>query len=237
MFNIAETSHQWALQEELDSTLLETTESTNTYAKDNLSSFAKFPAFVFTSEQTKGRGRGENTWSSIGNGESLLCSIVFKLQKPPQPIATPCFGWAVYRALNESLNLNFSVKAPNDIYIEDSKVGGILLESVSKGDEHHLILGLGVNVFSHPTVDNSNSLINFMESGELEENQWIQFLSTLKSLACQAAVNSNEELMSEVVIEELELALKNYKYNEIETLLNDGGFTLSDGVTSNWRDL
>jgi BirA family biotin operon repressor/biotin-[acetyl-CoA-carboxylase] ligase len=237
MFNIAEISEQWAIQEGVAVHKLESVESTNSYAKDQISKNENFPLLILAGEQTAGRGRGSNTWTSTGNGESLICSIVFKIDKSAQPIATPCFGWAVYRALNESFGLNFSVKIPNDIYIEDAKVGGILLESVTQGDEHHLILGLGINVFSHPSVDNSGSIVNFTEDEDVQENQWIQFLSLLMSFSNQAAIASTEENMSEIIVEELERAVKNYTHNEIESLSTDGGFTLSDGVHSNWREL
>ncbi len=237
MFNIEEVSGNWAKQEGIEHTVLESTESTSDYAKNNLSSFEKKPHLIFTGEQTMGRGRGTNTWISSGKGESLLCSFIFQLEKAPQPIAAPCFGWAVYRALNESFDLNFSVKAPNDIYIGKNKVGGILLESVSQGDTHHLILGLGINVFSHPNIDNSSSLLNFIETNEIEENQWEQFLSHLLSLSSQAAIAAQDSEISEVITGELEEALKKYDNNMIEALLADGGLKMNDGSTTNWREL
>jgi len=237
MFNIAEISEQWAKQEGITCHRLESVESTNAFAKDQISKSDSFPFLVIAEEQTQGRGRGTNTWTSTPNGESFIASVVFKLEEAAQPIATPCFGWAVYRALNESFGLDFSVKAPNDIYIKDSKIGGILLESVTQGSDHHLVIGLGINVFSHPSVDNSNSILNFMENTEIQENQWIQFLSLLKAFSTQAALASSEEHMSEIIVEELEEAIKKYAHNQIDKLNTDGGFTLNDGVTANWRDL
>lgn len=237
MFNIAETTGLWAKQEGISHAVLETIGSTNAFAKENFKKENNLPYLVVTNEQTAGRGRGTNTWTSPGAGQGFLCSMVFKLDKAPQPIAAPCFGWAVHRALNEAFHLDFSVKAPNDIYIGDQKLGGILLESVSQGDEHYLILGLGLNVFSHPEVSNSNSILNFMEDREVEENQWEQFLSHLLSLSSQAAIACQESKISEVIIGELDSALKKYSNNEIAELLNDGGLRLNDGSVTNWRDL
>ena len=237
MFNITEVSEQWAKQEGFSVDRFDVLNSTNSFAKAQLESFENFPHIVLTEQQTQGRGRGTNTWVSTGDGDSLLCSISFKLDGPPQPIATPCFGWAVYRALSESFNLDFSVKAPNDIYIEISKIGGLLLESVSKGDEHNLIFGLGLNIFSHPSVDNSNALLNFMDGADVQENQWLQFLSLLLPLSRQAATACTEEHMSQIIVEELEAALKKYARNEIDKLMTDGSFVLTDGTTSHWREL
>ncbi len=237
MFNIAEASGRWAKQEEIKCTVLPSTESTNDYAKKNLSSMGESLHLVFTSLQTKGRGRGSNKWISPKEGHGLLCSFVFKLDRPPQPIATPCFGWSVYRALSESFDLDFSLKAPNDIYLGKSKLGGILLESVSQGDQHSLILGLGLNVFSHPSVDQSDCLTNFMNGESLEENQWEQFLSLLVSFSSQAASASQENTISQTIIDETEAALKKYPENGITSLLPDGGLKLNDGSTTNWREL
>ena len=92
MFNIADTTGLWAKQEGLSHTVLETVESTNTFAKENFKIEGNLPYLVVSSEQTAGRGRGTNTWTSPGEGQGFLCSMVFKLEKAPQPIAAPCFG-------------------------------------------------------------------------------------------------------------------------------------------------
>ncbi len=237
MFNIAEQTENWAKAEGINLTVLESVGSTNSYLKENLSKVGSLPHWVVTHTQTNGRGRSQNTWASPDAGHGFLCSVLFKLDQSPQPISAPCFGWAVYRALNEAFHLDFSVKAPNDIYIGEHKIGGILLESVSQGDEHFLILGLGLNVFSHPEVDNSNSILNFMEDREIQENQWDQFLSHFMTLTSQASIACTETEMSDVITDELEKALKKYDQNEIDTLLKDGGLKLMNGSTVNWRDL
>ncbi len=237
MFNITETSGLWAKQENFKHIVLASINSTNNYAKENLISFNQSPYLIFTNEQTAGRGRRGNTWASPKKGTGLLCSFVFKIKTPPQPIAAPCFGWAVYKSLNETFDANFNIKAPNDIYINDSKVGGLLLESVSKGDQHHLILGLGLNVFSHPCVDNSNSILNSIKNHEIKKTQWTQFLSHLILLSSQAAITAQDSKISKATLNELKLALKKYPKNKIKTLLANGSLKLNDGTTTNWRDL
>ena len=76
-----------------------------------------------------------------------------------------------------------------------------------------------------------------MEDREIEENQWEQFLSHLLSLSSQAAIACQENQISDVIIGELEEALKKYSKNEIVELLNDGGLRLNNGSVTNWREL
>ncbi len=237
MFNITETSGLWAKEENFKHITLTSIDSTNNYAKENIVSFNQSPYLIFASEQTKGRGRRENTWVSPSKNTGLLCSFVFKVNTPPQPIAVPCFGWAVYKALSGAFNVNFNVKAPNDIYIQESKVGGLLLESVSKGNDHHLILGLGLNIFSHPNINNSNSILNFIKKREIKESQWKQFLSHLISLSSQAAIAAQDSKISKPIIAQLEPALKKHENNKIKSLLPNGGLELNNGTTIHWRDV
>lgn len=238
MFNVFETTHEWAKQNGHQVETFKATDSTNTQAKSLLSKTQlDKPLFVFADSQSQGKGRGDKTWTSPKEGSSLLFSVAFKLEKPPQPIATPCFGWAVHKAFKESFDLDLSVKAPNDIYIKDKKIAGILLEAVSQGEEHHLVFGLGVNVFSNPNVENSAALIDFMDESEIEENQWLRFFSILVAHCAQASVECQETYLSQSIRDELQKALEAYHKNEITDLEADGSLQLSDGSTAHWRDL
>ena len=53
---------------------------------------------------------------------------------------------AVLRTFRETTNGSFSIKWPNDIYLDNKKVSGILIESQSYGKDIFLSLGVGVNV-------------------------------------------------------------------------------------------
>ncbi|HEX4925582.1 MAG TPA: biotin synthetase [Bdellovibrionales bacterium] len=124
--------------------------STNSAAKD---SRKKGTFLLVTDHQTQGRGRGGNTWTDAKPGTCLLSSWVFTLQAPVQPIAAPLIGLALYEAAQQVWpELDWSVKAPNDLYLLDKKIAGLLLETVSVGAEHRFVAGLGMNIAAHPDV-------------------------------------------------------------------------------------
>ena len=124
-------------------------DSTNTFART-----LEWPEIracvVVCDHQTHGRGRGTNVWTDNGNGQ-LLASWVFKLIDAPQPIATPRIGLSLFLAAEKAWPTgDWSLKAPNDLLISGKKVGGLLLEVISQGDEYRLIVGLGLNINNHP---------------------------------------------------------------------------------------
>jgi BirA family biotin operon repressor/biotin-[acetyl-CoA-carboxylase] ligase len=57
------------------------------------------------------------------------------------------------------------LKAPNDIFISDKKVAGILVETILKGDEVRLIIGLGLNVTSCPNLPHATDLVQSLPPG------------------------------------------------------------------------
>ena len=52
---------------------------------------------------------------------------------------------------------NIYIKWPNDIYINDQKVCGILQEVIqNENNKRYLIIGIGINLVSHPTIKKQN---------------------------------------------------------------------------------
>lgn len=129
---------------------LRTVDSTNNYIK----SASIMPGFWVTAEeQTSGRGRGLNKWHSIGD-ERVIFSGKYLFTKPIFPIHLfPLFsGSAVLFSLLEmapELENKLRLKWPNDIYFEDKKISGILVESEFLGDFFTVIIGIGINIFGN----------------------------------------------------------------------------------------
>ena len=130
---------------------LDTIDSTNEEAKRKLSDIGHFTV-ISAKNQTSGRGQRGNTWKS-NNGENLLISIVLKykestLQIPAssQMVLSCITALSVVKTL-ESLNIEAKIKWPNDIYIGDKKLCGILIENLISGMYlSSSIVGIGVNV-------------------------------------------------------------------------------------------
>lgn len=182
---IGEISHIWAQSHKLCSRYIKSVESTNDLAKKNAFTDDdlenEFVLYI-TDEQTKGRGRFDRTWSAPKSGTSLLSSWSFQIVKPAKPTVTALAGLALYHAANTTWPfLNWSLKAPNDLYLNDKKVAGLLLETVTQGSEHRLILGLGMNILAVPSdIENATSLLkNLSSKTPLLGEDWTLFLERL----------------------------------------------------------
>lgn len=97
--------------------------------------------------QTAGRGLAENRWESAPN-ENLLASFYFTLPLPParQFAFNQCFALAARDLISQYAD-NVRIKWPNDIYVGDRKIAGILIEHTIVGDRlAQTIAGIGLNV-------------------------------------------------------------------------------------------
>ncbi len=104
---------------------------------------------ILTDHQTAGRGQRGNQWESR-SGQNLLMSIILKtaylsLEKSFDLSITVAVS--VLETL-KSFNLpNLSIKWPNDLYINQKKTGGILIENSISGNKiRHSIVGIGINI-------------------------------------------------------------------------------------------
>ncbi|MEY3197316.1 MAG: hypothetical protein RLZZ59_687 [Pseudomonadota bacterium] len=136
--------------------------STNDEAKNIVLSTGKSNIVLWAKTQYKGRGRYDRNWvSSEGN---LYMSIIKKVSCDLATASQLSFviGLAVYDSIAPLLqNKHLSLKWPNDIMIEDSKVGGILLESVTHNNELYIIIGVGLNIQHAPDkISTATSLNN-----------------------------------------------------------------------------
>ena len=241
MFNVGQETYSiWIENFNKESaTFIDEIESTQDQAKGllNKNSLQLNNHLVVCEEQTKGKGRGHNSWSSPNKTESLQCSIIYKLSTPPQPITTPLFGWAVYKSLCEAFGAkHFSIKAPNDIYINEKKVSGLLLDSVSQGECTYLIFGIGLNVFSSPKdIAHATSLIK--EGITVDLKTWTHFIFSLKTNLDVVAEESMTGSLKSDKVTDLTFALKAYFDNNIQSISPNGDLHLTDQTKISWRDL
>lgn len=121
-------------------------ESTNLLAKELAEAGYPHGTWIASEEQTHGRGRLGNQWSSSqGNLHlSLLSRSTQNLTWTPLMSAL-----GVCRALSES---KIKIKWPNDLWVDRKKVGGILCESAGSQSRAYTIIGIGVNVAHSPSL-------------------------------------------------------------------------------------
>ena len=141
---------------------LDRVDSTNDYLK-RISKTVTEGAVVYANEQTRGRGRGKNSWL-VPRGKGLTMSIL--LSAPAEPVTAPRFNIFPAVAIVDclrALHIDAHIKWPNDIILRGRKIGGILVESISRQGKLKLILGIGLNVRQEP-IDFPDSLRPFAGS-------------------------------------------------------------------------
>ena len=121
--------------------------STNTYAKENIDKFED-KTVIYTDRQTAGRGRFTRKWFDLGS-RNLYMTIVLH---PGEKFIETYSNLTQYLALKtckvlEAYGVNSQIKWPNDNLVNGKKIGGILSETVFKGDKlKGIALGIGVNL-------------------------------------------------------------------------------------------
>jgi len=100
--------------------------------------------------QHSGRGRRGRRWVSSPNA-SLTFSVLWRL--PTQCALSGLslvVGLAVAEALDALAGCRISLKWPNDIWLNDRKLGGVLIETALSGDALSLVIGIGLNLRQDP---------------------------------------------------------------------------------------
>jgi len=130
--------------------ILESVDSTNNYAMAMVQKgVATSEDAVFAMEQSSGKGRRGKIWKS-DRGVNILLTVLVRMQWLPVQsqfhviIAT---ALACHDFFSKYIKENIKIKWPNDIFINDRKAGGILIENVIKGNLWQwAIIGVGLNI-------------------------------------------------------------------------------------------
>ena len=154
-----------AIQHVIKNTFVESAEhhqslaSTNDYgitlARNQKKLTANAGHLIYTESQTHGRGRGNNHWLSAPG--SLTFSLLVSRPQASATVASLQSAVAIAKACSAYANhAAVRVKWPNDIYLEDFKLGGILIEAPAGTDRW--VIGIGINV--------NNKTKNLEEGGD-----------------------------------------------------------------------
>jgi BirA family biotin operon repressor/biotin-[acetyl-CoA-carboxylase] ligase len=141
---------------------LQSVDSTNNYARQQIhAGLAQHGMTIFTHQQLAGKGQRGKDWSSEKDA-NIIISIVVK----PQPLLltqqfmlSACVAVAVHDFFMKYAGTDTKIKWPNDLYWQDRKAGGVLIESgvgswestvhspqpVSSNWEWSII-GIGINI-------------------------------------------------------------------------------------------
>lgn len=126
---------------------LETAESTNKTLREGLETYDNL-SVVAAREQTAGRGQGTHTWYST-KGKNLTFSILYnpEMLLAQDMILITCATTLGIRDYLLEKGVTARIKWPNDIWVGDRKICGILIENILDGKRiRHSIIGIGLNL-------------------------------------------------------------------------------------------
>lgn len=143
-------------------------DSTNQYLLDRMDTLQSGDTCVAEYQQA-GRGRRGRQWVS-SFGVNLYLSMYWRLEQGPAAAMglSLVIGIVLAEALQELGAADVRVKWPNDIYLQDRKLAGILVELTGKtGDAAQIVIGIGVNLgMRTPAAEAINQgWINLQEAG------------------------------------------------------------------------
>ncbi|MFZ3128336.1 MAG: biotin--[acetyl-CoA-carboxylase] ligase, partial [Rhodoferax sp.] len=121
-------------------------DSTNTELMRRARAGQLEPTLLVAERQSAGRGRLGRTWVSGEASTGALPSLTFSLGLPLAPLDWSGLSLAVGLAVVESLHPTLQLKWPNDVWLQDRKLAGILIETASVGDARYAVIGVGINI-------------------------------------------------------------------------------------------
>ena len=136
-----------------------------------ISKFSSEPILIIARKQLKGRGRKGNDWENAD--QALACSFAFSLKKDHQNTSLlPLIAGYEFSSLYEERKV--FLKWPNDLIVDEKKIGGILVEK----SKEVFVTGIGINYFwKSPNILSAGSLFDEEVSYE-HINEYAQIWAT-----------------------------------------------------------
>lgn len=121
--------------------------------------------------QTAGKGQRGRKWDSLANQNLLLSYVLIPkfLLLQEQFKLTMAVSLAIKATLDVFLPNRVSVKWPNDIYVDNQKIAGVLIESSSdQGKMATTVVGIGLNINQRFFDENVNATSLLLETGVMQ---------------------------------------------------------------------
>ena len=128
--------------------IYESVGSTNDIVRDLHESGSCRGAAIFAEEQTAGRGRRGRVWHSP-TCSNLYCSLGWHFNCSLDALSglSLMVGAMLAEAISQSCGVEVQLKWPNDLYFEERKLGGVLIESLGEFEGFQVVvIGIGLNV-------------------------------------------------------------------------------------------
>jgi len=164
--------------------------STNSKLWELLDQGAQPGTVVIARQQQAGRGQWGHQWQSLPGG--LYLSLLLSPDLPAQQAMqlTLCSAWGLAQAFR-SLGIPLELKWPNDLILQQRKLGGILTETRIQNQRiHSAIVGVGIN-WTNPTPVSGIQLQHFLGQSR---HPWLNGLESLAALTLWAIMHGHQVL-------------------------------------------
>lgn len=145
---------------------LQEIESTNTYLKEKLLDNNLEEGFtIYAGYQTAGRGQKGNTWESQPGNNLLFSTILYPQHIAPQNqfLISEIVSLSLKDVLS-SYTTGITIKWPNDIYWNDKKIAGILIENaITQTQIDYTILGVGLNLNQDTFISDAPNPVSLIQ--------------------------------------------------------------------------
>ena len=131
------------LTDDIECFVFDTIPSTNDYLS-GLPNSTKTQICI-ASEQTSGKGQYDRSWISSKDSSVLLSIRRAFNSKTNLNGLSLVIGLALVKVLQDIGINNAKIKWPNDIFVDDKKLAGVLIENSLQGDYQFVVIGIGVN--------------------------------------------------------------------------------------------
>ncbi len=177
------------------------------------------PVAVIAKEQDSGVGSRENSWS--GGEGNFFASFAVELKQLPEDLplssASIYFAFIMKKVLDE-LGERVWLKWPNDLYVDNEKVGGIITQKV----KNSLVCGIGINLKKSP--DGFRSLYSELSADFLLEKylEALEKFPKWKQIFSEYRIEFEQSRRFSVHIENYQKSLQNALLCEDGSLLIEG---------------
>lgn len=159
--------------------------STNSFLKKIPGEYISQGTVALTDHQTKGRGQYEKYWEAEP-GANLTFTMAFKPKSGERmSLLTLGCAYAIKMSLQSYLDSPIQIKWPNDLLVNNRKIGGILTECMFMGSvPERVLIGIGLNInqtmFSAPLQNIATSLAIESKSTHSRELILAELLSQIE---------------------------------------------------------
>ena len=171
--------------------------STNDTALRLIKSKYSKPTIVTSLSQTRGRGTMGKKW--ISKKGNLFFTIFFELSQ--KKINFKHFSilnaYLIRSILSKEYKSKINIKWPNDLLLSKKKICGILQETITYGKKKFLIVGMGINTNSDPSIKGfSSTCLKCIINRNIDNNQ---LLNKIKKKYEKFLIKTKKNSYSELI--------------------------------------